>query len=116
MKAKVKSTGEIVAVDLYTMSYDEIELFIDHSTGKVYKYTELDLKFPENESVMMSGWIARSGNGDIDLFAHKPKGNFGNRILSTIEGSIPLDKSSFPNQTCQSEPQEVEIIIKRKKK
>lgn len=55
------------------------------------------------EDTVIQGWVCRDKKDNV-LYLH------------TEEPYLLLDKSLFPNLTWESDPIEVEIIIKRKKK
>lgn len=72
------------------------------------------------EDTVISGWVARDNGGFISLFSYCP-----NRVIHDDLGywghndgsdEIDLSKDSFPDLTWESDPEPVEIIIKRKKK
>ena len=67
--------------------------------------TALALGKQENdmEDTVIQGWVCRDKKDNV-LYLH------------TEEPYLLLDKSLFPNLTWESDPIEVEIIIKRKKR
>lgn len=64
---------------------------------------------------MIQGWVARDNNGKLYIYSDKPERC--NKVLRWVMGYafLPLSHSLFPDLTWESEPQKVEIIIKRKK-
>lgn len=75
----------------------------------------LGKKFGNSEQVnaaetVISGWVARDYDGDVFLYQNEPDRN---EIAwnGYMMHSLPID--SFPYLTWESDPIEVEIIIKR---
>lgn len=68
------------------------------------------------EDTVIRGWVAVDDDGDLFLYRTKPARD--EVSLMWMSGECPLDVgiNLFPNLTWESDPQEVEIIIKRKKK
>lgn len=61
-------------------------------------------------------WAARDKNGDLFLFDHKPERVY-NGAFSHWEGSLSetvLDNECLPSLSWESDPIEIELIIKRK--
>lgn len=73
----------------------------------------------DNE-IVIQGWVARDNGGFISLFSYLPKrsthANAGYWGFDDGRDEIDLPKSLFPDITWESDPIEVELIIKRKKK
>lgn len=76
-------------------------------------------KDAEETVIVIQGWVARDSNESLYLFCLKPKrvrylgSSDGVWMSRTIEELAP---SLSPNLTWDSDPEPVEIIIKRKKK
>lgn len=80
----------------------------------------------ENDAApVIQGWVCRDKKDDaLNLHAEEPyRTQSGYQIgdkpdwwESDCASFLPLDKNLFPDLTWESEPEEVEIIIKRKKK
>lgn len=77
-------------------------------------------KQESKQETVIQGWVARDAGGFISLFSYCP-----DRVMHDNRGfwghndgsdEIDLPKNSFPDLTWDSDPIEVEIIIKRKKK
>lgn len=66
----------------------------------------------EQETVL-SGWVARDENNSLYLYGKRPVRDHNEWIEETV---IILDDDLLPDLTWDSEPIEVELIIKRKKK
>lgn len=77
----------------------------------------LGKQFGNSEQVdadtVIQGWVARDFDGDVFLYQNEPERN---EIAwnGYMMHSLPVD--SFPDLTWDSDPEPVEIIIKRKKK
>ena len=78
----------------------------------------------ENDT-MIQGWVCRDKKDNaLNLHAEKPyRAQSGYDVYnepdwweSDCASLLPLDKSLFPDLTWESDPIEVELIIKRKKK
>ena len=77
-------------------------------------------KQEKGADTVIKGWVARDSSGFISLFSYLPdrvtKDNLGYWGRDDGSDEIDLPKSSFPDLTWESDPEPVEIIIKRKKK
>lgn len=70
---------------------------------------------PNDADTIIQGWIARDFDGILCLYKNKPiRDNVASMWIAKAVKS--LDSDLFPDLTWDDEPQEVEIIIKRKKK
>lgn len=68
---------------------------------------------PNDADTVIQGWVARDFDGDVFLYQNEPDRNeisWNGYMMH----SLPVD--SFPDLTWESDPEPVEIIIKRKKK
>lgn len=77
-------------------------------------------KQEKDADTVIQGWVARDEDGRIYLYDDEPKRENGKPYGKPSEwGSVnvmtKLSVASFPDLTWSDEPQEVEIIIKRKK-
>lgn len=79
----------------------------------------------KDTDTVIQGWVCRDKKDNaLNLHAEKPyRTQSGYDVYdepdwweSDCASFLPLDNSLFPDLTWESEPQEVEIIIKRKKK
>lgn len=70
-------------------------------------------KQEKDADTVIQGWVARDFDGDVFLYQNEPDRN---EIAwnGYMMHSLPVD--SFPDLTWDSDPEPVEIIIKRKKK
>lgn len=80
-----------------------------------------EIKQETDAETVISGWVARDSDGDLNFYVDKPKRENGKPYGKPSEwGSVnvmtKLSVASFPDLTWESEPQPVEIILKRKKK
>lgn len=75
-------------------------------------------KQEKDADTMLSGWVCRDNNSlnAQVLIGDKPKRTGFNYWENKSADCITLPKDLFPDLTWSDEPQEVEIIIKRKKK
>lgn len=76
-------------------------------------------KEEDEEGTVISGWVARDEDADCPrLYNHKPfrkKEGFKDGLWSYgLEIGLRLDPSLFPDITWESDPEPVEITIKRK--
>lgn len=95
---------------------EKIDKWMDsHTEEEVY---ELLKKYcaVEDADTVIQGWVAVDDDGDLFLYRTKPARD--EVSLMWMSGECPLDVgiNLFPNLTWESDPIEVEIIIKRKKK
>lgn len=109
LKARRKSDGEIIEVREWRGASDVI--YSSPDMNQFYQASELDFNVDAEETVIQ-GWVARDYDGDVFLYQNEPDRN---EIAwnGYMMHSLPID--SFPDLTWESEPEPVEIIIKRKK-
>lgn len=117
MKARRKSDGEIIEVREWRGASDVIYSSPDMS--RFYQASDLDFNV-DAEDTEISGWVARDNSGPNDLglrvYSVKPKRSEGlKRWNGHGEKSTLIDCRLFPDLTWESDPIEVELIIKRKK-
>lgn len=67
------------------------------------------------EETVISGWVARDMNDNLYVYCHKPKRNLMECLWEGEIVNIPIYNDTFPDLSWSDEPQEVELIIKRKK-
>lgn len=70
-------------------------------------------KQEKDADTVISGWVARDENKSLYLYEKRPVRNHNEWVEETV---IILDDDLFPDLTWESEPEQVEIILKRKKK
>lgn len=92
-----------------------------YSLGK--QETNQEIKQETDADTVIQGWVARDQDGYISLFKDKPtrdtfdKGDVPYGFWDEANSNhLELPITSFPDLTWESDPQPVEIIIKRKKK
>jgi hypothetical protein len=125
-KVRVKETNQIGTIIEPYSNDDGYRVYFDDGDGgedaefsaeqlELYKKAIVETK---DADTVISGWVARDSNESLYLFCLKPErvrylgGSDGVWMSRTIE---KLDPALFPDLTWESEPEEVEIIIKRKK-
>ena len=72
-------------------------------------------KQEKDADTVIQGWVARDGNNDLNLYFQKPIRNRYSPYWAGLGIGINFSKESFPDLTWDSDPEPVEIIIKRKK-
>lgn len=74
-------------------------------------------KQEKDVGAVISGWVARDKDSNLFIYSDKPKRVYDGEF-SRWEGMYldTISNSLFPDLTWSDEPQEVEIILKRKKK
>lgn len=114
--------------------WDEISGNIDFTPGvpdriQEHIYATFDRAYAlgkhekDAEETVINGWVARNKYNEPFLYTSKPHrincgivfGEHTDAWSSDDLSFFPLDKDLFPNITWDNEPQEYEIIIKRKK-
>lgn len=68
------------------------------------------------EETVICGWVARDKTGYLVLHYKEPHRTLGNAKWYSAQSQKSLPRDSFPDLTWESDPIEVEIIIKRRKK
>lgn len=63
---------------------------------------------------VIQGWVARDGNGELYIYSKKPNRTEWNRCWAQGGSFLQLLPNLLPDLTWESDPIEVEIIIKRK--
>lgn len=134
MKAIRKVDGKIIEVEIYMLNSrrDKNGLwessYKDNRSGLVYEASDLDFtanKAKDADGEVIRGWVARDKkDNSLNLHAEEPyrtKSGYQTDDKpdwwdSECASFLPLDKGLFPDLTWDSEPMEVEIIIKPKKK
>lgn len=111
-----KAAEEYVRNNPFTHPYTVIATRESYKDGICFALGKQE----KDADTVISGWVARDKGGFISLFSYCP-----DRVIHDDLGfwghndgsdEIDLPKDSFPDLTWDSEPLEVEIIIKRKKK
>lgn len=89
------------------------------------KWQDISLKPANTEETVIQGWVARDKKyNTLNLYGEKPyrtksgyqEGDEPDWWENDCASFMPIDDNFFPDITWDSEPLEVEIIIKRKKK
>lgn len=70
----------------------------------------------EVEETVISGWVARDNDGHLFTYCTKPERNENLQAWIGRYADFDMRDSLFPDLTWESEPGQVEIQIKRKKK
>lgn len=114
MKARKKIYGEIIEVREWRGASDVI--YSSPDMNQFYQASELDFNV-DAEDTVIQGWVCRDNNSlnAQVLIGDKPKRTGYNYWENKSADCITLPKDSFPDLTWESDPLEVEIIIKRKK-
>lgn len=118
MKARRKSDSKIIEVREWRGASDVI--YSSPDMNQFYQASELDFNI-EAEETAISGWVARDDGErwherELHLFTrNKPERR---KLMGDWVGrpSMTLDSNLFPSLTWDSEPIEVDLIIKPKKK
>lgn len=115
MKARRKSDGEIIEVKEWRGASDVI--YSSPDMNYFYQASELDFNVGEEDTVIQ-GWVCRDNNSINAqvLIGDKPKRTGFNSWENKSADCITLPKDLFPDLIWESDPIEVEIQIKRKKK
>lgn len=108
MKAIRKSDGKVIEV--------EPQRFMEQD-GSMYAPSDLDF-LSEKETAVLVGWICRDNNSlnAQVLIGDKPKRTGFGFWENESADCITLPTDSFPSLTWESDPIEVELTIKLKKK
>lgn len=94
--------------------YDANAYLIDKAGDKYFlQDLDFDLSEPEDE-VTVEGWVARDCDGDLFIYRARPEREDDYWTASCEASVLPKDK--FPSVTWESEPLDVTITIKPKKK
>lgn len=110
MKARRKSDGEIIEVKEWRGASDVIYSSPDMN----HFYQASDLDFDLDADTVIQGWVARDKDENLFMYSTKPE-----RIGTMWYGeytNLDLRNKMLPDLTWESDPEPVEIIIKRKKK
>lgn len=103
--------AEMVHYDAFSYAFDRA-----YELGK--QETKQEIKQETDADTVIQGWVCRDNNSlnAQVLIGDKPKRTGFNCWENKSADCITLPKDLFPDLTWESEPEEVEIIIKRKKK
>lgn len=119
MKARRKSDGKIIDV-IEHQSWNKEVIYV--CNGTFYRTSELDFN-TEVEDTVIQGWVCRDKKDNcLNLHAEEPYRTYSHYNTddkpdwweSDCVSFLPLDPKLFPDLTWESEPEPVEIIIKRK--
>lgn len=120
MKARRKSDGKIIEVETYMLNSKRGKdgswesSYKDINSGLVYEASEL--LFNLDYYTVIQGWVARDESGDLYVYRVKPIRNIYTKRWEGEYSYIDIyNNLLFPDLTWDSEPEPVEIIIKRKK-
>lgn len=119
MKARRKSDGEIIEVEAAVYNLKNGKPYHKClSDGHHYPASDLDFKL--DADTVIQGWVGRDQDGNLPLFVgSKPYKPEGMDYWSVPHGRsleyLNLNPALFPDLTWESEPLEVELLIKRKK-
>ena len=98
--------------------YGGFDFTFDRAYALGKQETKQEIKQETKQETVISGWVARDSNESLYLFCLKPErvrylgSSDGVWMSRTIE---KLDPALFPDLSWESDPIEVELIIKRKK-
>ncbi len=106
MKARVKSTGEIVDVKLVVKQFNEY--FKETKYGDVYRRSELDFNLSAPEKTTRKWWVARDKDGDLHLYTKKPMKGVDEYFGDYMHR---LPEESLPSVTFEKSPKRVRIEI-----
>lgn len=114
MKARRKSDGEIIEVREWRGASDVI--YSSPDMNSFYQASDLDFNLDAEDSVI-SGWVFVDDiTFDRWLRVHKVTQGDYEAVWDSGEPEFCLGEELFPDMTPNSDPEQVEIIIKRKKK
>ena len=94
----------------------KIDAWMDsHTEEEVYECLK---KYGAVEDVdtVIQGWVARDEDGHLFMYCTKPERDEALQVWMGRYADFDLRNALFPDLTWDSEPEEVEIILKRKKK
>ena len=70
---------------------------------------------PNDADTVIQGWVARDESGDLYMYIYKPKKISNLGYWDGDVADVAPSNNLFPDLTWESDPEPVEIIIKRKK-
>ena len=73
-------------------------------------------KQEKDADTVISGWVARDEDGDLRIYREIPKRSKREGMWDGNIAQIVPSPLLFPDLTWESDPEPVEIILKRKKK
>ncbi len=116
MKAVRKSDGKVIEVREWRGASDVV--YSDPDMNRIYQASDLDFNVEEAEEVTIDGWVARDENGTLWICSEEPQRYSDWWIIDTDEEYTKKELPSylFPSVTWESDPLEVTITIKPKKK
>ena len=83
--------------------------------GANFALGKQEMKQESKQETVISAWVARDKSGYLVLHYKKPHRTFGNAKWYSAQSQKSLPRDSFSDLTWESDPLQVEIIIKRKK-
>lgn len=118
-KAEVKKLYECYRESAYTKSETKLLKTLFGYDNLNYDNLAYTLGKQEKDAdAVIQGWVARDSNGSLYFYRCKPErvrlnSNDGLWMSETLN---ELNSDLFPDLTWESDPIEVELIVKRKKK
>lgn len=113
--AHLSAYPEAIRPQLYP-EYDMDDLANAFEAGANFALGKQETKQEvDAEETVISGWVARDKSGYLVLHYKKPHRTFGNAKWYSAQSQKSLPRDSFSDLTWDSDPIEVELIIKRKK-
>lgn len=87
-----------------------------YALGKQETKQETDADETDAEETVISGWVARDSDGNLFMYSIKPERDEALQVWIGRYANCGMRINLFPDLTWDSDPESVEIIIKRKKK
>lgn len=118
-KTKNQQAQEYAEKKVQTLDKAVLRPFTDIKQAYLDGYTACEQSMTDSEATVIQGWIARNHEPchgyDLHLFTSKP---IRRQIMGDWYGygETKLDTKLFPSLTWESDPLEVEITIKPKKR
>lgn len=115
MIARRKSDGKIIEVEAAVYNLKNGKPYHKClSDGHHYPASDLDFNV-DAEDTVIQGWVARDEDENLFMYQTKPERDETTQMWMGGYADFDLRNALFPDLTWESEPELVEIIIKRKK-
>lgn len=112
MKAKIKATGEIISVSPTYNLIDHKDTATYYTDGGLGLWAAEEIDFlSKKEAVVLDGYVARDGLGNLHFSRSLPRKRVGLRWFTPCCISYKLPTDLFPSVTWESGPKRVRLII-----
>lgn len=94
---------------------ERLRACLDFAFERAYALGKQESKQESKQETVIQGWVAVDDDGDLFLYRTKPARDEVSGMWLSHECPLDVGINLFPDLSWDDDPQEVEIVIKRKK-